>query len=104
MTSPAKAEALYPPYSAEVEAYRRKLRSLKPRDKYKYDYSGIIGSSPALREVFTGRPTNPGNQIAHRSEPLGRADLYRVPVSRLPSSLPMPANVVGCILGQSCVL
>ena len=37
----------------EVEAYRRKLRSLKPRDKYKYDYSAIIGNSPAIREVFS---------------------------------------------------
>ena len=37
----------------EVESYRRKLRSLKPRDKYKFDYSAIIGSSPAIREVFS---------------------------------------------------
>ncbi|MEM8885255.1 MAG: sigma 54-interacting transcriptional regulator [Planctomycetota bacterium] len=39
--------------NAEVESYRRKLRSLKPRDKYRYDYSKIIGSSPAIREVFS---------------------------------------------------
>jgi transcriptional regulator with GAF, ATPase, and Fis domain len=39
--------------NAEVEAYRRRLRSLKPRDKYRYDYSAIIGSSPAIREVFS---------------------------------------------------
>ena len=38
--------------NAEVEGYRRKLRSLKPRDKYRYDYSAIIGNSPAIREVF----------------------------------------------------
>ena len=36
----------------EMEAYRQRLRALKPRDGYKYDYSEIIGSSPALREVF----------------------------------------------------
>jgi len=39
--------------NAEVEAYRQRLRSLKPRDKYKFDYSAIIGSSPAIREVFS---------------------------------------------------
>jgi len=39
--------------NVEVEAYRRRLRSLKPRDKYKFDYSAIIGSSPAIREVFS---------------------------------------------------
>ncbi|MHC4952636.1 MAG: sigma-54-dependent Fis family transcriptional regulator [Planctomycetota bacterium] len=38
--------------NAEVESYRQKLRSLKPRDKYRYDYSAIIGNSPAIREVF----------------------------------------------------
>jgi len=39
--------------NAEVEAYRQRLRALKPRDKYRYDYSAIIGSSPAIREVFS---------------------------------------------------
>jgi len=39
--------------NAEVEAYRAKLRSLKPRDKYKFDYTAIIGNSPAIREVFS---------------------------------------------------
>jgi len=38
--------------NAEVEAYRQRLRALKPRDKYRYDYSAIIGNSPAIREVF----------------------------------------------------
>jgi transcriptional regulator with GAF, ATPase, and Fis domain len=37
----------------EMEAYRRRLRELKPRDQYKFDYTGIIGHSPALREVFS---------------------------------------------------
>ncbi|MHC4930562.1 MAG: sigma-54-dependent Fis family transcriptional regulator [Planctomycetota bacterium] len=37
----------------EMEAYRKRLRALKPRDKYRYDYSAIIGSSPAIREVFS---------------------------------------------------
>jgi len=39
--------------NAEMEAYRNRLRSLKPRGKYKYDYSEILGSSPAIREVFS---------------------------------------------------
>ena len=37
----------------EMEAYRKRLRALKPRDKYRYDYSAIIGNSPALRELFS---------------------------------------------------
>jgi transcriptional regulator with GAF, ATPase, and Fis domain len=37
----------------EMEAYRKRLRALKPRDKYRYDYSRIIGHSPAIREVFS---------------------------------------------------
>ncbi|MCZ6785770.1 MAG: sigma-54-dependent Fis family transcriptional regulator [Planctomycetota bacterium] len=39
--------------NAEMEAYRSRLRSLKPRDKYRYDYSQILGNSPAIREVFS---------------------------------------------------
>jgi transcriptional regulator with GAF, ATPase, and Fis domain len=39
--------------NAEMEAYRNRLRSLKPRDKYRYDYSKILGNSPAIREVFS---------------------------------------------------
>ncbi|MHC4548510.1 MAG: sigma-54-dependent Fis family transcriptional regulator [Planctomycetota bacterium] len=39
--------------SAEVESYRERLRSLKPREEYRFDYSRIIGSSPAIREIFS---------------------------------------------------
>ncbi len=38
--------------SAEVARYRERLRSLKPREQYKFDYTNIIGSSPAVREIF----------------------------------------------------
>ncbi|MCK6459138.1 MAG: sigma 54-interacting transcriptional regulator [Planctomycetes bacterium] len=37
----------------EMEAYRQRLRGLKPREKYLYDYSKIIGFSPAIREIFS---------------------------------------------------
>jgi transcriptional regulator with GAF, ATPase, and Fis domain len=37
----------------EMEAYRRRLRSNKPRDEYRFDYSRIIGYSPAIREIFS---------------------------------------------------
>ncbi|MCZ6574450.1 MAG: sigma 54-interacting transcriptional regulator [Planctomycetota bacterium] len=37
----------------EMEAYRQRLRSLKPRDRYKFSYSEVIGNSPAIREVFS---------------------------------------------------
>ena len=37
----------------EMETYRKHLRELKPRDQYIYDYSEIIGDSPAIREVFS---------------------------------------------------
>jgi transcriptional regulator with GAF, ATPase, and Fis domain len=37
----------------EMQSYRKKLRALKPRDKFKYSYSRIIGDSPAIREVFS---------------------------------------------------
>jgi len=36
----------------EMEAYRARLSELKPRESYKFDYGDIIGSSPALCEVF----------------------------------------------------
>jgi len=39
--------------NAEMEAYRQRLRAIKPRDKYRYDYSRIIGFSPAIREIFS---------------------------------------------------
>jgi transcriptional regulator with GAF, ATPase, and Fis domain len=39
--------------NAEMESYRARLRALKPRDQYRYDYSEIVGSSPAVREVFS---------------------------------------------------
>ncbi|MGQ0614255.1 MAG: sigma-54 interaction domain-containing protein [Planctomycetaceae bacterium] len=39
--------------NAEMEAYRGRLRALKPRDQYKFDYRGILGFSPAIREVFS---------------------------------------------------
>jgi transcriptional regulator with GAF, ATPase, and Fis domain len=39
--------------SEEMEAYRQRLRTLKPREKYRYDYSRIIGFSPAIREIFS---------------------------------------------------
>ena len=39
--------------NAEMLSYRRSLRALKPRSKYKYQYSEIIGDSPAIREVFS---------------------------------------------------
>jgi len=39
--------------NAEVEAYRHRLRALKPRKKYRYDYSEILGVSPAIRETFS---------------------------------------------------
>ncbi len=38
--------------NAEMDAYRKRLRELKPRDRYKFDYREIIGSSPAIREIF----------------------------------------------------
>jgi len=37
----------------EMEAYRQRLRSNKPRDEYRFDYSPIIGYSPAIREIFS---------------------------------------------------
>jgi len=39
--------------NAEMEAYRQRLKALKPRDKYRYDYSRILGFSPAIREIFS---------------------------------------------------
>jgi len=39
--------------SEAVEAYRQRLQALKPRDKYRFDYSPIIGYSPAIREIFS---------------------------------------------------
>ena len=47
-----RLEAEMAEQSAEMERYRARLRSLKPREQYRYDYSEIIGSSPALREIF----------------------------------------------------
>lgn len=37
----------------EMQTYRRKLRALKPRNKFKFPYSDIIGDSSAIREVFS---------------------------------------------------
>jgi len=37
----------------EMEAYRERLRALKPREGYKYDYGEILGNSPAIREIFS---------------------------------------------------
>jgi len=37
----------------EMEAYRKRLRAIKPREKYRFDYSNIIGYSPAIREIFS---------------------------------------------------
>jgi transcriptional regulator with GAF, ATPase, and Fis domain len=37
----------------EMEAYRQRLKGLKPRDKYLFDYSRIIGFSAAIREIFS---------------------------------------------------
>jgi len=37
----------------EMEAYRQRLKGLKPREKYLYDYSRIIGFSAAIREIFS---------------------------------------------------
>ncbi len=39
--------------SQEMEAYRQRLKVLKPREKYRYDYSRILGFSPAIREIFS---------------------------------------------------
>ncbi len=39
--------------SQEMEAYRQRLRALKPREKYLFDYSRILGFSPAIREIFS---------------------------------------------------
>ena len=39
--------------NAEVLAYRKRLRALKPRDKFKFPYDQIVGDSPAIREVFS---------------------------------------------------
>jgi two-component system response regulator HydG len=39
--------------SEEMEAYRQRLRTVKPRDQYRYDYGRIIGFSPAIREIFS---------------------------------------------------
>ncbi len=36
----------------EMATYRKRLRTLKPREKYAFDYSEIIGDAPALRELF----------------------------------------------------
>jgi len=38
--------------NAEMQGYRERLRALKPREKYEYDYREIIGEAPALREVL----------------------------------------------------
>ena len=37
----------------EMQAYRKRLRALKPRDKFKFPYDQIVGDSPAIREVFS---------------------------------------------------
>jgi transcriptional regulator with GAF, ATPase, and Fis domain len=37
----------------EMEAYRQRLKGLKPREKYLFDYSRIIGFSAAIREIFS---------------------------------------------------
>jgi len=39
--------------NAEMQTYRGRLRALKPRSSYKHEYAGIIGDSPAIREVFS---------------------------------------------------
>jgi len=37
----------------EMQAYRKRLRGGKTRDKFKFPYSEIVGDSPAIREVFS---------------------------------------------------
>ncbi len=38
--------------NVEMQAYRKRLRALKPRDKFKFPYDQIVGDSDAIREVF----------------------------------------------------
>ena len=78
--------------SEEMEAYRQRLRALKPRDQYKYDYSRIIGSSPPLREVFsmldriipTDFPVLVQGESGTGKELIARAIHENGPRSRLP--------------------
>ena len=76
----------------EMEAYRRRLRTTKPRDEYRFDYSQIIGYSPAIREIFsildriipTSFPVLVQGESGTGKELIARAIHYNGPRSQKP--------------------